>query len=262
MAFLKCNDHIIHYEYLPKEGAKTIAFVNSLGTDFSIWDDVVTHLNQNYSILRFNKRGHGLSEIPHEATSMQDYANDLLNLMDQLAIEKTHLVGLSIGGMISVLFTSLYPERIDQLVLSDTAPVIGNEKDWNARIRIIEAKGIPFLSSGIIERWFAPNFIKSFPIATKGYQNMLETTTTKGYSAACGAIRDADLNNNLKQIQQPTLCVCGGEDQSTPTSLVKNMASHLKNGTYIEIEDTGHLPCVEKPEEFTNAILNFFDNGQ
>ncbi|MEZ5003046.1 MAG: 3-oxoadipate enol-lactonase [Chitinophagales bacterium] len=262
MAFTRCNEHIIHYDYLPKEGAKTVVFVNSLGTDFRIWDAVVDQLKEHYAILRFNKRGHGLSDVPEGPTDLKNYSDDLLCLLDQLNVEKIYLVGLSIGGMISMLFTSLYPDRVEKLVLSDTAPVIGNEKDWNARIRIIEAKGINFLAKGIIERWFAASFISQYPEATKGYQNMLERTTIIGYTAACGAIRDADLTENLKSILQPTLCICGSEDQSTPTTLVKEMTRQISNATYYEIQATGHLPCVEKPKKYSSILLNFFENGQ
>ncbi len=259
MAFLSCNDHIIHYEYLPKEDAKTIVFVNSLGTNFDIWDKVVRHLRDEFAILRFDKRGHGKSEVPIGETTIQDYADDLLCLLDKLDIKKIYLVGLSIGGMISMLFTSLHPQKVVKLVLSDTAPIIGNEREWNARIRIIEGKGISFIATGIIESWFTSSFILENLKAAKAYQDMLEKTTTEGYTAACGAIRDADLTEKLKQIKNQTLCICGSEDQSTPTALVKNMQKQMQNAMYREIVGTGHLPCVEAPLVFSNTISNFFN---
>ena len=71
MAFANCNDHNIHYQWQPGEGSKTLVFINSLGTDFRIWDDVVTGLNGRYSILRFDKRGHGLSEVKDESYAIE-----------------------------------------------------------------------------------------------------------------------------------------------------------------------------------------------
>lgn len=260
MAFANCNEHIIHYEYLPKAGAKTIAFVNSLGTDFRTWDKVVEQLKSDFAILRFDKRGHGLSELPKGATQIQDYAKDLNALLEQLNIEQIHLVGLSIGGMISMAFTNLYPEKVERLVLCDTAPVIGNERDWNARINIIEQKGLSFIANGVIERWFGDSYRNNEPIATEGYKNMLTRIPVGGYNAACAAIRDADLNAELKSIKQPTLCVCGDEDASTPPALVQAMLPSLENGKYTEIAQAGHLPCVEQPDELTKTLLNFLKN--
>ena len=257
MQFVEINNRITHFRFLQNEGKPVIAFINSLGTDFRIWEDVVEELRDQYAILLFDKAGHGLSEIPTNDWSMQNYVDDFTGLIDHLGILKITLVGLSIGGMISMLFASQNNDRLERMMLCDTAPKIGREKDWNTRIKTIDLKGIPFLSSAILERWFAKGFSTNNKEALRGYQLMLEKTSVKGYNYACQAIRDADLSDLFSKITIPVLCLCGGEDLSTPPELVKLMASQFKTTDYVEIEKTGHLPCVEKPDVFVDHLLKF-----
>ncbi len=257
MKFVKVNNRIIHFRYLQNEDKPVIVFINSLGTDFRIWEDVVDELRSDYSILLFDKAGHGLSQEPNGEWSMQNYVDDLKELLDELEISKINLVGLSIGGMISILFASQYASFIDKLVLCDTAPKIGQARDWNTRIKTIELKGISFLSEMILERWFANEFRLNNPVELVGYQMMLEKTSAKGYNWACQSIRNIDLTEKMDDISLPVLCICGGEDLSTPPALVKDMAAKISNAKYVEIEGTGHLPCVEKPGLFAKQLLNF-----
>ena len=96
MTFLKINDATIHYEYIDNQKETTFLFINSLGTDFRIWNDVVAVLKQYGNILLFDKQGHGLSSLSREDLSICDYAADVVGLMDALNIKKAVVVGLSI----------------------------------------------------------------------------------------------------------------------------------------------------------------------
>ena len=133
MAFTRANGGVAHFAVQGAGGAHSLVFINSLGADFRIWDETVAPLAARYAILRYDKRGHGLSElIPGEA-AMSDYANDLAALMDQCGVKRATIVGLSIGGLIAQELCRLRPDLVASLVLCDTGVKIGTEESWAMR---------------------------------------------------------------------------------------------------------------------------------
>jgi len=260
MAFLKKENRTIHYQWYYKNKDKTIVLINSLGTNLMIWNEVVSLISREFNVLCFDKRGHGLSSTVEGAVSIDDYGDDLIFLMDFLKIEKTHLLGLSIGGMITYSLASRFGERFERLIFSNTGAKIGTIKGWNERIESIQTNGIQSMSAAIIERWLSADFRKNNLADTEGYINMLEQNTMLGYTQACAAIRDADFNPILQKIKHPSMFIGGSEDLGTTPEFVKENAQKL-NAKRIEIiEGVGHLPCIEKPEEVAKLIIDFCQN--
>ncbi len=257
MNFANINNHTIHYQYLDNQQDRTFVFINSLGTDFRIWDGVVAVLQNYGNVLRYDKAGHGLSSNSEKQYKISDYASDLLGLMDYLKIEKAVIVGLSIGGIIAQYLAIHHPERIEKLVLSNTAPKVGSEESWNTRINIVKNKGIASISDTVMNVWFSDNFHKNRPDELNGYKMMLSNSNVEGYLKACEALKINDLTSEIHKINFPTLCIAGTVDGSTPPDLVKAMADKIPNSQYILIDGVGHIPCVEVPEIVANHILNF-----
>lgn len=257
MTFLKINNAIIHYEYIDNQHDTTFLFINSLGTDFRIWNDVVVDLKPYGNILRFDKQGHGLSSLSTETTSIADYANDVLGLMDALNIKKAVVIGLSIGGIIGQYLAVHHAERLEKLILSNTAPKIGTDESWNTRINKVKTEGIASITEGVMKVWFSQNFHQNRHNELLGYQNMLTNSPLDGYLTACAAIRDNDLRAGIPNIQTPTLCFAGSVDGSTPPELVKSMADAIPNAKYILVDGVGHIPCVEAPHIISKHIIEF-----
>jgi len=260
MHFVSINGHTIHYKYisnLSAENGRCFVFINSLGTDFRIWDDVAQALKNYGSILLFDKRGHGLSDVVTDTNSLNDYADDVIALLAYLSIGKIIPVGLSVGGMIAQILANRIPEKIERVVFCDTRFKIGNAQIWNDRIAAIKEKGIASIAEGVMQRWFSANFHKTQAVKITGYQNMLERTPALGYIQACEAIRDADLAVIAKQIKIPTLCVVGSEDKSTTPDEVKNLADLIEGSKYEIIEGSGHIPCVDNPAILSKLIIDF-----
>lgn len=259
MPFVRVNDHVLHYQYQKGDGARTFVFANSLGTDFRIWDEVVERLQAYGSILRFDKPGHGLSEIPKTALSIGDYVADVIGLLDMLDIQKCVFVGLSIGGIIGQRLALMHPERIEKLVLSNTGPQIGTVDSWNTRIKTVQEQGMAAVSDAVLQRWFPAHFQETHVAELAGYRAMIEQTSPVGYVRACEAIRDEDLTTQIQAIQTPTLCIGGTNDGSTPPELVRAMAATIPNAHCKIIEGAGHIPCVQMPETVANFIIEFMD---
>ena len=264
MNFINLNGVTIHYKYLlpppltSGEGSeKTFLFINSLGTDFRIWDNVVDVLKEYGNILLFDKRGHGLSDTVSETNGLNDFTDDVLALLNYLSIKKCIPVGLSVGGMIAQLLANRIPQVIEKLVLCDTRHIIGNAQIWNDRIAAVKENGITAISDAVMQRWFSDKFRKDQAIKVAGYKNMLERTPVPGYIKTCEAIRDANLTEIAKKIKIPTLCIVGSEDKSTTPEEVKNLADLIEGAKYKVIEGSGHIPCVDNPEALSKLIIEF-----
>lgn len=258
MRFAHVNGIVVHYRLDGPENGPALVFSNSLGTDLRVWEDVVAELAREFRILRYDKRGHGLSQATPPPYSIEDHAHDLAALMHALSIESAIVCGLSVGGMIAMMLASEHPQLVRGLVLSDTAHKIGTAEMWNSRMHAIEHKGIDVVADGVLERWLSASFRNHKPYDTLGWRNMLTRTPPDGYLGTCAAIRDADLTERAERIAVPTLCLCGSEDGATPPELVRSLSRIIPDALFRLIDGAGHLPCVEKPAEFADEMTRFF----
>lgn len=258
MQFAHLNGVTIHYQTIGAPAGKpVIVFSNSLGCDFRIWRDVIVRLAGDYAIVTYDKRGHGLSDSGVPPYAMDDHVSDLEALLDHLEIGKAIICGLSVGGMIAQGIYARRPDRVRALILCNTAPKIGDEVSWNARIKAVEEGGIAAIADTILERWFTPGFRRPGNPEFSGYYNMLTRTPVEGYTGTAAAIRDADYTREAGLIGVPALCVAGDQDGSTPPDLVLQMAKLIPAANYELIAGAGHLPCVEQPEMLANVMRAF-----
>jgi 3-oxoadipate enol-lactonase/4-carboxymuconolactone decarboxylase len=260
MNFLSINGVNIHYEYLKYSGpekAPVFVFINSLGTDFRIWDGVADQLKKHGSVLRFDKMGHGLSTVAAKGYTIADYADDTIGMLDALGIDKVILTGLSIGGIIAQYMAIHYPERIEKLVISNSAPKVGSFESWETRINKVKAEGVSAITNDILKVWFSKDFHINRQSELAGYRAMLSNTNTAGYIKACKALQVNDLTDEVQQIKSPTLLIAGSEDGSVTSQQVKETADKIADSQFVEINGVGHIPCAEKPETIAELILKF-----
>lgn len=260
MAFATVNDLTIHYKLDGSPGNAVLVFINSLGSDCRIWDEVVPFFAQDYFVIRYDKRGHGLSDSPAGPSTIGDHAADLADLLAHLGVETAVPIGISVGGMIALEFAARHPERVPKLVLSDTGAVIGTAVYWAERIAALEANGFTELGATIAARWFTSAYAAQHPAAYRGYANMLTRTPLAGYIATCAALRDADLRTTARLIKAPALVLCGAEDMATPPALGRELTEMLVNGRFQTIPDAAHLPCIEQPKLMAKAIKAFLED--
>jgi len=246
----------LHCKIEGPENAPIVVFSNSLGTDFRIWDGVVSDLTTDYRVLRYDKRGHGLSDDPNTDWSMGELVGDLAGLMDHFDLKNAAVVGLSVGGMIAQGLAAERPDLVSLLVLSDTGVRIGNDDMWNERIATVTAKGLEVLGDDIITRWFGPSFQSDQNIAM--WRNMVKRASSQGYARVCGALRDTDLLTSTARLTLPSLAIVGDRDVLTPPDIVRETANLIAGSQFEIMRGCGHLPNVEKPVEFARLLRDFF----
>ena len=142
MRFTRVNGVVLHYDITGDESLPPLVFSNSLGTDFRIWDDVASRLKDRYRIVRYDKRGHGLSEATRAPYALLDHVEDVAALLDFLKVKHAAIAGLSVGGMIAQGLAATRPDLVSALILADTAHRIGTVAAWNERIETVTAEGI------------------------------------------------------------------------------------------------------------------------
>jgi 3-oxoadipate enol-lactonase len=257
MNFIQCGDHAIHYSYLDNHKEQTFLFINSLGTDFRIWDEVVKDLKEYGNILLYDKRGHGLSDVAKPEDRLNDYAEDAWFLLQNFSIDNCIVIGISVGGMIAQILAHQHPAHIRKLILCDTAHIIGNEKMWNERIAQIRSNGLKAITDTLMKRWLSPSFHEKYPERVAGYKNMVERCDEEGYIQTSESLRDMDITGISKNLKIPALCIVGSEDLSITPEEVKAM-SQLINGSKFEmIQNSCHMTCIDNAEIFASLVIDF-----
>jgi 3-oxoadipate enol-lactonase len=257
MTFFQHKSSVLHYRWIDNQHPSTFVFINSLGTDFRIWDGVIENLRKHGNILLHDKRGHGLSDVVADTNGLASFTDDVQALLNHLKINTFVPVGLSVGGMIAQVLASRIPQRIEKLILCDTRHKIASTQFWNERIALVREKGLPAVSEAVMQRWFSEKFRIENATVVSGYRNMLERCPVAGYIKTCEAIRDADLTSTANTIKIPTLCIVGSEDKSTPPEEVKDLANLIVGSRYEVMKGSGHIPCVDNPAALSKLIIDF-----
>ena len=259
MPFAELAGLTMHYRAAGPAGAPRMVFLNSLGTDSRIWDDLILALGGRVRSLRFDERGQGLTDSPQGPYSIGQHGEDLLALLNHVGWERVVLCGLSIGGMIAMEVCRRRPDAVRGMVLSDTSDVIGPAEFWDGRMLEVRERGLAAIAVPVMERWFGASFRRDRAVEAEGWANLLARAPIEGYLGSCAALRDADLGAHLAELRSPAVCVCGSEDASTTPSAVRSLASRLPDAEYVEIPGAGHLVPVERPSEFANIVNRFLE---
>ena len=250
------NNVHLHYQIEGTIGAPFLILSNSLGTSLEIWAPQMPMLLDHFRVLRYDTRGHGQSGVPDGPYSIADMGNDVIALMDHLGIARAHFCGISMGGMIGIWLAANHPGRIDRLVLSNTAALLGPPTLWDARIQQVQQGGMGAIVPAVVERWFTRDFQSHAVRQVNAVRDMLLQTPDAGYIASCQAVRDADMRDSLPHIHTPTLVIGGKLDKATSAAQSRQLAEHIDASLYVEL-NAAHLSNWEVAQGFTRQVIEF-----
>lgn len=258
MQFANVNNVALHYDLRRADIQKPVlVFINSLGTDFRIWENVRERLGDDVTSLVYDKRGHGLSDVGETPYTIELLANDLIGLLELLDLRKTIICGLSVGGLIAQAVYAARSDLVAGLVLSSTAHKIGDRELWDVRISAVANDGLRGILENTMARWFTDAFRRPDHDIYRGYCNMFARQPPDGYVATCAAIREANFGQTARNVMVPTICLVGDQDGSTPPTLVRELADLIPGAGFSVISGCGHLPCVEQPDAFVGLVRRF-----
>lgn len=246
----------LHYVVDGPADAPVLVLSNSLGTNTDMWAPQLPRLARRFRVLRYDTRGHGLSSVPEGDYSFAQLAGDVVELLDHLNIPRAHFCGLSMGGFTGLQLALDRPDRVERLVLCNTAARIGSADGWSTRIAAVAESGLETLAPSLVERWLTPAFREREPVATRLLTDMLGRTSNPGYSRNCAALRDADLRPRAAAVAAPTLVIAGSHDLAATPEQGRELAAAIVGARYVEL-DSSHISNWEQPEAFTRALLDF-----
>lgn len=215
--------------------------------------------SQHWRVLRMDTRGHGRSLVTDGPYSIEQLGRDVLALLDALDIPRAHFCGLSMGGLIGQWLGINAGERLNKLVVCNTAAKIADPTVWNPRIETVLRDGqaaMVALRDASIARWFTADYAEAHPDQAKLITDMLAATSPEGYAANCAAVRDADLREQLAAIKVPTLVIAGSEDAVTPPAGGRFIQQQVAGAEYAEFR-AAHLSNVQAADAFSARVVDF-----
>lgn len=250
----------IYYNIEGPAEAPVLLMSNSLGTSLEMWDPQAHALSDEFRVLRYDTRGHGRSSVPPGPYSIAQLGDDMRLLLDHLSIERANVCGLSMGGITAMWLAIHHPERINRLVLSNTAAWIGPASNWTERAAAVERDGVRPIAAAVVARWLTPSYASGHPEHVAALQAMLGAMPAPGYAANCLAVRDSDLRADVASIRAPTLVIGGSADLPTPPADGRFLAAHIPVARYVEL-DAAHLSNQELPEQFSLLLREFLHSA-
>lgn len=244
------------YELAGPDEAPGLVLSNSLGTDRGLWDPQIDALSRRYRVLRYDTRGHGASDAPPGDYTLARLGRDVLSLMGEAGMARAHVAGVSIGGLTALWLGVHAPDRVERLVLANTAARIGSVTSWTDRMRLVESQGVAALADTTMERWFTAAFRAAHAATVASTRMTFVATPAAGYLGCCAALRDADLRDETGTVRAPTLVITGTHDPATPPADGAWLAGTIAGAELVDL-DAAHLSNLERAEAFTDAVLTF-----
>lgn len=256
---------MLSLNFIKQGQGPVVVLSHALGCDLGMWDGVAAVLQQRYTVLRYDHRGHGRSPAGDGAYDIHTLADDAAALIRaQAAGQAVHFVGLSMGGMTAQALGARHPALLRSLVIANSACHYdaAARAMWQTRIDTVLAQGLAAIAEGAMQRWFTPEFradqAGGGAARVARLRAVLEATPAAPYADACAAVAHIDLAAGNAQIRCPTLVIAGSRDEATPPAMSEAIAAQIP-GARLATLDAAHLSAVEQPEAFAAQLQGFWD---
>ncbi len=263
LSFFTAGDGVkIAYRIDGPADLPVLILANSIATTLHMWDDQIPDLSQHFRVIRYDYRGHGGSDVPVGAYSDGRLGGDVLELMDHLGIQRTHFMGLSLGGWVGQWLAIHAPERIDRLILANSSSYIGPASHFDKAIAATRAASdMSEIAEMFLGNWF-PDTMRdeNGPVIQKFRKDLL-ATPRQGLAGLYGALRDSDLRRTIALIQSPTLVIGGEFDRATSYAMSEAIAAGIP-GARLKSFPAVHLTNIEFPDEFLEEVLTFLKSSR
>jgi pimeloyl-ACP methyl ester carboxylesterase len=244
-----------------------LVFVHGLGGDFTHFEHVAPAFADRYRVIGVDMPGAGDSWKPRRTNSIQSYATTLLDLMTTLRIERATLVGHSAGGLVCAQAALMAPDRIDQLVLINSAGVRHYSLPVRLAARLLLRRPIidailVLSKNAILKHVFAAHNELTRKFADDNIHRPREATLadiSKVMQDLLPDLMHSMLAENAHKLGVPTLMIYGDEDRLVPLGQVRRAAARLRWGRLEILERCGHMPIIEQPEVVVRLLRSFFE---
>lgn len=264
MSTLCINGVAIAYDDQGSAHAPTLVLVHGHPFDRSMWRPQMQRLaTEGWRVIVPDLRGYGETTVVPGKTLLETFAHDIIGLLDGLGVERFVLGGLSMGGQIVMEIHRQIPHRIRGLLLADTAPwaeTEGSRRLRNAVADRLLREGMQSYAEEILPKMVAASTLERLPRVAEHVLQMMLRTSPEGAAAALrGRAEHPDYAESLADAVVPILIVVGSEDEYTPVTDAQLMHKLIPHSMFIVIDGAGHMPNLERPTEFDDALCAFLD---
>jgi len=244
------NDIQINYELTGKEGSPVVMLSHSLASSMVMWNPQRVSLEAHFQVLRYDMRGHGDSDAPDGAYTLELLVDDAVAVLDALGIDTVHFVGLSIGGMIGQGLALNHADRLKSLTLCDTSAIMPDEAQpiLQERIAVARDHGMADQVNGTLERWFTPQYLEKNRPEVEMIRQQVAATPLAGYLGCSEALSGLNYLEQLSGIKLPTLIMVGEEDPGTPVAASEAIHERIAGSQLVILPSARHLSNIEQAE--------------
>ena len=248
--------HIAYSLHGDPDASRFAVLAHSLAMDRGFWAPVASRLAAGSAVLTYDCRGHGASETGSTAFSVEQFADDLADLLDHLGRDRAMVAGASMGGCVSLAFAGRYPQRVNALGLIDTTACYGPDarRQWEERAQKALDGGLKALVDFQVTRWFSDAFRAGQPEAVSQCVAVFLKNDVHAYAATCGMLGAADLRSVLPRIRVPTAVIVGEEDYATPLAMAEELHRNIKGSNLTVLKNARHLTPLERPAEIAAQL--------
>jgi 3-oxoadipate enol-lactonase len=259
MPILRINNCNIYYE-IHGDGEDTIVFSHGLLWSGKLFYKQVEYFKSAYKVVTFDHRGQGKSEVTDTGYDMDSLADDAAKLIETLKLGKVHFVGLSMGGFLAIRLAARRPDLIKSAILMETsAQAEPNKANYTFLNTIVKFFGVNPVADAVMKIMFGDTFLKdpNRKAEKEEWKNELKNNPKSIVKAVNGVIARKGIENELKNIQCPTLVIVGNEDKATVPAKAEFIHQNIAHSKLIYIPNAGHSASIEEPEQVNIAIENF-----
>ena len=264
MPKVQVNDVEINYE-LDGKGEETVVILNGIMMSTASWTDFVPIYTEknDYQLLRVDFRDQGQSSKYPQEYDVSIHVSDLKALLDYLNIEKVHLVGISYGAMVGILFELKYSTMVKTLIMSNTEAKVSKylqaaSEAWEEAAKL--NNGVKFFKLSmpfIYSDYFYNTNSEWLEEREETLATLLDKDWFESFIRLSKSSKFFDVSERLSEIKSPTLLIGGTRDQLTPVYEMEKMQKKIPDAKMLIIKDAGHASCYEKMDEFNAAVLGF-----
>jgi 3-oxoadipate enol-lactonase len=241
------------------EDAPVLLLGPSLGTSTDVWERNIGPLAERFRVVRYDHRGEGRSPEPAGPYEIADLGRDVLALMDRLWIERAHVGGVSLGGMVAMWIGAHAPDRVERIVPMCTSAHMP-DAPWAERAAAVrEAGSTEPIADTVVRNWLTPGYASEHPEDRAWLRGLLTASPPEGYANCCEAIERMDLRDELPHVEAPTLVISASDDPSTPPEHQRVIADLIPGARLEVIEDAAHLANVQHPSTVNQLIIDHLE---
>lgn len=242
---------------------RAVLLIHGFPVDSSMWTPQLAALAARYRVLAPDLRGFGESPLPARPATIDDFADDLLPVLDRRGIERAAVVGLSMGGYVALSLAERHAGRLSALVLCDTRATADSEAGKKGRTAMADRalrEGAAPIADDMVKGLLSRATLESNRGLAGELWAWIAGASPHAIATALGAMRARpDRRGVLARIAVPTLVIVGGDDTVTTPAENEAIAAAIPGARLERIEGAGHVPNLERPEEFNRVLLAFLD---